>query len=266
MFLSKLFKKEIKKETENKSKKSLSKGTEKIAARKGELGEYKIDIQLSQLPKEFKVLNDLMIVNSKAKSGYSQIDHIVISPYGFFVIETKNYQGTIYGASDRKEWLVNGKFKFMNPFVQNYGHIQAVKNLIAPKYHEFFISVVSFTKRCTFKTDLAYRKIQSGELIVYDVELTEFINRKVAVLRLQYSEPIMSLLEIETIYKAISESNIVDKEKRKNHIDLLKITSPPEKCTICGVKVTTKVAQYCQSNKKFQGKIYCYDHQKEVNL
>ncbi|WP_306807281.1 nuclease-related domain-containing protein [Mesobacillus jeotgali] len=80
----------------------------------------------------------LLIKNPKAKSGYSQIDHVVLTPYGIFVIETKNYQGMIYGGKDRKIWSVNGKFKMMNPFVQNYGHIKALASLIDRKFKESF--------------------------------------------------------------------------------------------------------------------------------
>ncbi|RFU60902.1 nuclease-related domain-containing protein [Peribacillus glennii] len=83
---------------------------DRVAVRKGELGEYKIDNQLDQLPKEFRHLSDIMVPNRKSRSGYSQIDHIVITPYDIFVIETKNYQGTIYGAKNRKEWSVNAVF------------------------------------------------------------------------------------------------------------------------------------------------------------
>ncbi|MFC4322616.1 nuclease-related domain-containing protein [Litchfieldia salsa] len=158
-----------------------NKPDEKVATRKGEIGEYKIDIQLDQLPKDCRYLSDLLIKNPKAKSGYSQIDHVVLTPYGIFSIETKNYQGTIYGGKDRKTWLVNGKFKMMNPFIQNYGHIKALTSLIDEKYHDLFISMVSFTKRCTFKVDLDYRKISSNEMIVYDIELSEFIHRKISL-------------------------------------------------------------------------------------
>lgn len=89
--------------------------SEQVATRKGEIGEYKIDIQLDQLPKDYRYLSDLLLKNSKAKSGYSQVDHIVLTPYGIFVIETKNYQGTIYAGKDQKSWSVNGKFKMMKP-------------------------------------------------------------------------------------------------------------------------------------------------------
>ncbi|WP_227521481.1 nuclease-related domain-containing protein [Bacillus alkalisoli] len=149
LFLN-IFKKKQKQSTKTKEVKPILK-KEKISIRKGELGEYKIDIQLAQMSKEYKYVTDIMIKNEKSKSGYSQIDHILITPYGVFVIETKNYQGTIYGGKNRKQWLVNGKIRFMSPFIQNYGHIQALKGISTQMDHVF--SVVSFTKRCTFRLD-----------------------------------------------------------------------------------------------------------------
>lgn len=243
----------------------------RTAVRKGELGEYKIDIQLSQLSKDYMYLSDLLIKNPKSSTGYSQIDHIIITPYGLFVIETKNYQGTIYGGKNKKTWLINGKFKMMNPLMQNYGHIQALKNFIEDKYQQYFISLVSFTKRCTFKIEEELRKIHSNELVIYDVELTQFINRKVAVLKLQYKKPIFLKNEIETIYNSLLNANITDAAIRKQHIDIIKekknITDKKEKetkCIVCQKPVSDKVKSFCLSNKKFQGKIYCFEHQKSL--
>ncbi|WP_338788150.1 nuclease-related domain-containing protein [Metabacillus sp. FJAT-53654] len=190
---------------------------EQVATRKGEIGEYKIDIQLDQLPKDCRYLSDLLVKNPKAKSGYSQIDHVVLTPYGIFAIETKNYQGTIYGGKDRKTWLVNGKFKMLNPFVQNYGHIKALTSFIDKKYYDLFISMVSFTKRSTFKVDLDYRKIASNEIIVYDIELSEFIHRKVSVLKIEHKEPLLNESDIITIYDAFSNANITDPKVREEH-------------------------------------------------
>ncbi len=281
MFLDFLFKNKkkntIKKTEETPSNiKNRNNSTTKIeinqsAVRKGELGEYKIDIQLSQLPKDYMYLNDLFIKNPKSSTGYSQIDHVIITPYGLFVIETKNYQGTIYGGKDRKTWLINGKFKMMNPLMQNYGHIQALKSFIEAKYHPYFISVVSFTKRCTFKIEEELRKISSTELVIYDVELTQFINRKVAVLKLQYPNPLFLKSEMEMIYNSLVNANITDAAIRKQHIDIIEekknITDKKEKenkCIVCQKAVSDKVKSFCLSNKKFQGKIYCYEHQKSL--
>ncbi|WRP07350.1 nuclease-related domain-containing protein [Rossellomorea aquimaris] len=240
----------------------------KIAARKGELGEYKIDIQLDQLPKNYRHLSDLLIPNSKAKSDYSQIDHVVITPYAIFVIETKNYQGTIYGGKNRNTWLVNGKFKMMNPFVQNYGHMKALSSLIDEKYQNLFVSMVSFTKRSTFKVDPDYRKIASNELIVYDIELSEFIHRKESVLKIQHKEPLLNESDILTINQAIVNANIPDLTVREEHKRALnnseKKTSSSSTCEVCNKSVSDKVRAYCLSNPTFKGKIYCYEHQKSV--
>ncbi|MCJ8007432.1 nuclease-related domain-containing protein [Lederbergia wuyishanensis] len=273
VFVFKFFKKKKEelnlKQVNSKSKQDNTKSNERIAKRKGEIGEYKIDIQLEQFPKDCRFLSDLLVVNPKATSGYSQIDHVVLTPYGIFVIETKNYQGTIYGGKDRKTWLVNGKFKMMNPFVQNYGHIKALKALIDEKYRDLFISMVSFTKRCTFKVELDYRKIQSNELIVYDIELSEFILRKLSILKIQHKEPLLNEQDILAIYNSFYRANIVDPKIREEHTHGLKAqlekTNVPSTCTVCNQPVTDKVKSYCLSNKKFNGKIYCFEHQKTVH-
>lgn len=282
MFLKFLYKnkknnisnKEMKK-TPNSIKKAHNDATtiekERIADRKGEIGEYKIDIQLSQMPKEYMYLNDLLVKNPKSSTGYSQIDHIIITPYGLFVIETKNYQGTIYGGKERKTWLINGRFKMMNPLMQNYGHIQALKNFIDLRYHKYFISMVSFTKRCTFKIDEELRKINSSELVVYDIELTEFINRKIAVLKLLNSNAVLMKDDIEKIYNSFLNSNIEDESIRREHVDRIKSMQNnydkmdnENKCVVCQTPVSDKVTSFCLSNKRFQGIVYCFEHQKNI--
>ena len=60
---------------------------DRTAVRKGELGEYKIDIQLSQLSKDYMYLSDLLIKNPKSSTGYSQIDHIIIIIKALFMEE-----------------------------------------------------------------------------------------------------------------------------------------------------------------------------------
>lgn len=245
-----------------------------VAVRKGEIGEYKINIQLDQFPREYRYLSDIMINNPKSISGFSQIDHVLLTPYGIFVIETKNYQGTIYGGKEQKVWSVNGKFKMMNPFIQNYGHIKVLMDFLDSKLHEHIFSIVTFTKRCTFKVDLEMRKISSNELIVYDIELSEFINRKISVLKLQHHLPIFSAEEIETIYSRIIKANITDSTLREKHKSVISKTKADnersdkllssQKCKVCNQPVSEKVAAFCLSNAKFQGKVYCFNHQKNV--
>lgn len=64
--------------------------------------------QLIGLPSQYKVLNDLLVTNPKSRSGYSQIDHVVIGPRAIFVIETRNLTtGEIRGGRREANWSVS---------------------------------------------------------------------------------------------------------------------------------------------------------------
>ena len=95
---------------------------------RGFMGEFWLKKELNKLAKkEYLILNDVML---KSNNKTYQIDHIVISKYGIFVIEMKNYYGCIYGSEYKKYWYqyVNGhKRMFYNPIYQNYGHVKALE-------------------------------------------------------------------------------------------------------------------------------------------
>lgn len=173
---------------------------------------------MDQLPKDCKYLSDLLIPNSKSRSGYSQIDHLVISPYGLFVIETKNYNGEIKGGRSDRYWSVSNRFKLYNPLMQNYGHIKALESYLGEFKTAKYISMISFTMRCRFSIDPDLRKIQSDELIVYDVELSEFINRKILRLKAEHSTPIFTTEDIRLIYEKVNSINITDPTVRAEHV------------------------------------------------
>ncbi|MFB5267589.1 nuclease-related domain-containing protein [Paenibacillus enshidis] len=190
------------------------------STRIGELGEHKINIQLDQLPQGCKYLSDLLLTNPKARSGYSQIDHVVITPLGMFVIETKNYNGEIKGSRKEKNWRVSNRFDMYNPFMQNYGHIQAVKGHLGGFEGIRAISIVSFTMRCRFSVNPELRQINSDELIVYDVELSEYIQRKLNRLQAQHEGegPGYSESDIQSIYDVLKKANITYPAVRALHI------------------------------------------------
>ena len=72
---------------------------------KGKRGEKHVASMLALLPeRDYKVINDLLI---QSDGHSSQIDHVVISVYGIFVIETKFYQGWITGGENSEFWIQN---------------------------------------------------------------------------------------------------------------------------------------------------------------
>ncbi|MEK4518522.1 nuclease-related domain-containing protein [Paenibacillus sp. FSL H8-0122] len=218
-----LFRKSDSKPSHSAHKSQASRPKPKVApTRIGELGEHKITIQLDQLPNDCKSLSDLLLPNPKSRTGYAQIDHVVISPYCVFVIETKNYNGEIKGGRADQQWSVSSRYKMYNPLKQNYGHIKAIESLIKDVAAVKYISMISFTMRCRFSIDPELRKIHSDELVVYDVELSEFISRKLISLKTGSTEPPISVAQIQTIYNHLVQANITDVEIRKLHVQRIK--------------------------------------------
>lgn len=98
---------------------------------KGKVGEFEVSAILATLSSnEYIALNNLTL---PSKYGTTQIDHIVVSIYGIFVIETKNYTGLIYGGENAEKWTKNmwgNKYEFRNPLKQNYGHVKTLQQLL----------------------------------------------------------------------------------------------------------------------------------------
>ena len=75
------------------------------AISRGKKGEDKVKKLLREKIKVYhKVINDLTFINEKSEMSH-QIDHLLIHPYGVFVIETKNYYGVIHSDTHDSFWL-----------------------------------------------------------------------------------------------------------------------------------------------------------------
>jgi len=76
----------------------------------------------------YRQLNDITLVLGNGST--TQIDHLIVSKFGIFVIETKNMSGWIFGSEKDAKWtqcFPNGKkFRFQNPIRQNYRHQCAI--------------------------------------------------------------------------------------------------------------------------------------------
>ena len=97
----------------------------------GWFGEYWTKKALNKLSKDnYKIINNLFI----SVNGIThQIDHVIISQYGIFSIETKQYNGYITGNKYDKNWVRHAgknKYYYINPIRQNYGHCKALSDLL----------------------------------------------------------------------------------------------------------------------------------------
>ena len=103
---------------------------------------------LRSLGTEYTVFNNVML---KTSSGTTQVDHIVISPYGVFVIETKSHKGMLFGDCKSKNWtqcLYSKKgiqrYPFYSPYLQNAGHLKNLYKLTGLNY-KYFLGLIVFT-------------------------------------------------------------------------------------------------------------------------
>lgn len=169
----------------------------------GFFGELWVRLELKKLSDDYLVINNLMIKNGDRTS---QIDHVVVSKYGVFVIETKQYNGYIKGNDYDKNWLQicgNKRFFIHNPVHQNYGHVMALVKLLNIE-ESFFISLVCFSSN-------AKLNIKSDKVVpIYN------LNKKI------YNYKNIILRNYKEIYYYLLSINIVDKKERYNHIKNIK--------------------------------------------
>ena len=99
--------------------------------------------------------------------GSTQIDHVIISVYGVFVIETKNMTGWIFGDARQKYWtqtIYKHKSKFQNPLHQNFKHVRVLQDLLGLNQYQIH-SVVVFIGDSTLKTEMPENVVQGQEYV-----------------------------------------------------------------------------------------------------
>ncbi|MEG2048051.1 MAG: NERD domain-containing protein, partial [Comamonas sp.] len=122
------------------------------------------------------VYADLHNVTLPTEGGSTQIDHLIFSPYGLFVLETKNLQGWIFGSERQAEWTQkihkNHSQKFQNPLRQNYKHTQTVQALLGLPAEQVH-SVVAFVGDSQFKTEVPPQVLQGQAFIGYILQFQQ---------------------------------------------------------------------------------------------
>jgi restriction system protein len=97
-------------------------------------------------------------------TGTTQIDHLILSCFGIFVVETKNYRGWIFGSENQAKWtqsIYGKKYSFQNPLHQNYRHVKALSDYFNLE-ERFFHSVIYFTGNSSFKTKMPSNVLDRG--------------------------------------------------------------------------------------------------------
>ena len=103
---------------------------------------------------DYHLLNHVTL---RLEDGTTQIDHVLVSRFGIFVIETKDYKGWIFAGPGDRHWtqvLYRAKFRFQNPLRQNHRHVRAIQELLDFLPADTVRPVVVFTGDAEFKTSI----------------------------------------------------------------------------------------------------------------
>jgi hypothetical protein len=131
---------------------------------KGWVGEVMVRRALAKLEAgEYAAFHDLYFPRPDGK-GSTQVDHVVVSPFGIFVIETKNYRGWIFGGEKQRQWtqqIYRHKSRFQNPLHQNRLHIRALMAFLQLP-ESAFKSVVVIVGNAQLKTPMPANVLTGG--------------------------------------------------------------------------------------------------------
>ncbi|WP_047984300.1 NERD domain-containing protein [Ornithinibacillus californiensis] len=191
---------------------------------KGRFGENRVNKLLRKLDEnEYKIYHDLYVPTEENKT--TQVDHVVVSSYGIFVIETKAYNGWIFGNEKSKYWtqvIYKRKEKLFNPIWQNAGHTKALENYLGIE-KKLFTSIIAFSNQSTFKFKEKFTRAK----VIHFRDLYKTIKEKNAI--------IIDNSLINNLHSKLNKLVVVDKKEKKQiskkHVQEVKLEIAKSKTT-----------------------------------
>jgi hypothetical protein len=111
------------------------------------------------------VLHDFILPG--AYGGLAKIDHAILTAGGILCIQSKHYNGVVYGGEDEPQWTnidsVNRR-RFLNPVIQNEGRRRALRNAVPDVP---VANLIVFTGSVEFTTPPPKNVIRVGQLESY---------------------------------------------------------------------------------------------------
>jgi restriction system protein len=146
---------------------------QQLVENRGEAAVRRLLVKFFSAP-DYHLLNNVTL---PTEDGTTQVDHVLVSRFGIFVIESKHYSGWLFARADAAQWtqeFYQSRYKFQNPIHQNRKHIAAIANLLDFQPSEHIHSIVVFTGDAMFKTERPAGVLLLSELMAhinaFDVE------------------------------------------------------------------------------------------------
>ncbi len=218
---------------------------------KGLIGEAMVNIA-ARLFLDRRLYHLIKNVTIPVEDGTTQIDHVIVSRFGVFVVETKNMKGWIFGCERQKTWtqvIYKSKHQFQNPLHQNYKHAKALEAALGLS-PEKIIPLVVFVGNSEFKTRMPANVVQGmgfirfikshAKVLPTEAEVRETVE-KIAEGRLEPS--------LQTHLQHVQHvKGIVAAKQRPAQVP------PAKRCPTCGNEMVLRTARKGDhAGKKFWG-------------
>lgn len=222
------------------------------ATYKGWEGENRVHNILMQLPDEYYIFKDVIL---KTPKGTTQIDHIVVSRYGVFAIETKNYRGEIYGDDNRRYWtqmIITDvtytkkwwktytyvkKSRFYNPVKQSLAHSYTLKNYLKDWKYLPIVPIVVFCG------DAILANVETSIPVIYDFDLLNKIR--------SYTTSYLNDKDLQDVVTRLDVMNVREVVDDYMHVHNLRTAAQEENskiasgvCPKCGGRLILRNGRY----------------------
>jgi hypothetical protein len=164
------------------------------------------------------------------KNETTQIDHLIVSQYGLFIVETKNKKGWIFGSEGRSKWtqsIFGNNYSFQNPLRQTYRQ----KNVLAEFLYlneSLIHTVIFFNGDCTFKTKMPNNVINSG--------LGKFIKQfNNTIIDSGKLEDALNRLDLHQDHSELSKRDHIQSVRSRRNSDTI--------CPKCGASLVERTAR-----------------------
>lgn len=165
------------------------------------------ELKRKLLTKGYVIFGDLIIPSVSKSIPSTQIDHVIVSRFGIFCLETKSHQGNIYGYKISEKWnqyIGNKKYTFYSPLRQNKHHVTSLEYLLRSRLRGPIHSYVVFPSAHKIKID--------GREV--DLTLKNTIERIE-----KHKREVYTLDDVEAISKGLAYVSTRNSEFKKDHID-----------------------------------------------
>lgn len=182
---------------------------------------------LSLDSKVYRKFDDVILPSG---NGTTQIDHLLVSQFGLFIVETKNLKGWIFGSESQAKWtqtLYKKKYTFQNPLRQAFRQKKVLAEFL--DINESVVrTVVYFVGDCKLKTEFPPNVLKSG--------LGRYIK--------QYRDTVLALEDVNRITEVLTQHRSESSLTRRDHVrSLQKRHTSNTVCPRCGSRLVKRVAK-----------------------